>query len=151
MIVWGAIWTHYCSNNASWTIRKQTKNKTKTYGDIACDIHFCCLCRCCVSLVCSDRLFWRPFKSSHAFELRFERPVNTYKCNSNQAKEDKLIILLFFFFSEERSLLSHHRIFHRVTVVLNHSCLLLMRWPGIIERIVWGSTTPMVRYLDVRT
>ena len=79
-------------------ISEQTKKTTNIYGDIACDICCCCPWHCCVSLVCSDRLFKRPFKSSHDFKPHFKRLVNTYRCDNNQTKEDELIISLYIFF-----------------------------------------------------
>ena len=44
----------------------------------------CChyISRFCVSLVCLDWSFERPFKSSHASEGRFERLVNMYQLDS---------------------------------------------------------------------
>ena len=144
MIVREAIWKHYCSNDSSQTIRKQPKKTTKIYVDIACDL--CCYCPCCcfVSLVCSDWLPERLLESSHAFEPHFKRLVNTYQCNNNQIKEDKLIISLYLCWRNAcccHPMMIHCCIFHWVTVVSNHSCLLPTQRPGILERIVFGSLT----------
>ena len=101
----------------------------------------------CVSCVFGP-VVWKTIWKQSCFWITLQQTVNTYWCNRNQTK-----VLLYFFWRNDRCcpMMIHRCIFHCVTMVLNHSFLLPMQRPGVIERIVLGSTTPVVRYIDVHT
>ena len=75
VVVGEVVQTHYYSNNASQTIRKEHKKSQRLHLTSNLCIFHCC---CVASFKCLDRFLERSFKSSHAFEKTFKQPVNTF-------------------------------------------------------------------------
>ena len=73
MIVWEAVQTHYCSNGAAQTIRKELKRSQRFYLTLILSMFHCCYL---ISFKCLDWLLERSFKSSHAFKQTFKQLIN---------------------------------------------------------------------------